>query len=98
MFDDISNISKSLLEYGQKLLPARHKRIAHFDRKHHISKTVLGETTEDELENFLINIQHYCDAVGRAIGLGPLDFTSSSCIGDVNDLLRILRDYYKDVE
>ena len=96
MCQEISSISDALLEYGKKIVPARHKRLAHFDRDHQISGAVLGATTEKELEVFLENIQKYCDAVGRAIGLGPLDFTSSSCPGDVHDLLRVLRDYYKD--
>ncbi len=96
MFQEISCISDSLIEYGKKIVPARNKRLAHLDRDHQISRTVIGATTEEELEVFLENIQKYCDAVGRAIGLGPLDFTDSSCPGDVHDLLRVLRDYYKD--
>ncbi len=93
---EISSISDALLTYGEKIVPARHKRFAHFDRDHQIRRVVLGSTTEKELENFLENIQKYCDAVGRAIGIGPLDFTSSRCPGDVEDLLRILEDYHKD--
>jgi hypothetical protein len=96
MCQEISNISVELLAYGKKILPARRKRITHFDRDHQISGTVLGATTEKKLEAFLENIQRYCDTVGRAIGLGPLDFTSSNGSGDVRDLLKILRDYYKN--
>lgn len=94
--DDISNLSELILKYVRKLIPARHKRIAHSDREHQINKAVLGDTTEDELENFLENIQQYCDTVGRAIGIGPLDFTSSSCEGDVHDLLKVLKDCNED--
>lgn len=94
MCQEISSISDALLAYGKKIVPTRHKRLAHFDRDYQIRGAVLGTTTEKELEAFLENIQKYCDAVGRAIGLGPLDFTSSSCLGDVHDLLRVLRDYY----
>lgn len=96
MSQEISTISDSLFTYGKKIIPARHKRLAHFDREHQICGAVLGATTEKELEAFLENIQKYCDAVGRAIGLGPLDFSSSSCAGDVQNLLKVLRDYYKD--
>ncbi|MFA5845798.1 MAG: hypothetical protein WC855_02750 [Thermodesulfovibrionales bacterium] len=96
MYKEISSISDSLLAYGKKIIPARHKRLAHFDREHQIGGAVLGATPEKELETFLENIQKYCDAVGRTIGIGPLDFASSSCHGDVHDLLRVLRDYYKD--
>ena len=95
MSQEISFTSDSLLDYGKKIIPARHKRLAHFDREQHICGAVLGATTQGELEAFLENIQNYCDAVGRVLGLGPLDFSSSSCPGDVHELLRILRDYYK---
>lgn len=92
MRQEIYSISDALLAYGKKIVPARNKRLAHFDRDHQISGSILGATTEKELEAFMENIQKYCDAVGRAIGLDPLDFTSSSCPGDVHDLLRVLRD------
>ena len=87
----IDDVSKELLKYGNKLMPARNKRLAHYDRESQISSIVLGETTETELNEFLVNIQAYCDEVGNAIGAGPLDFTSSGCEGDVLDLLKYLR-------
>ena len=96
MNPEISSLSDAILSYGEKIIPARHKRLAHFDRDHQISGIVLGDTTEWELEEFIENIQNYCDAVGRAIGIGPLDFSSSSCPGDVDDLLKVLRNYFKD--
>lgn len=87
---EIEDVSKELFEYGKKLVPARHKRLAHFDREHHVKGITLGETTERELNGFLINIQKYCDLVGNSVGLGPLDFSSSGCPGDVQDLLSSL--------
>ena len=94
MCNNISSISDELLEYGEKIVPARHKRLAHLDRAHQISGAVLGITTEEELACFLENIQKYCDEVGRTIGLGPLDISCSSCAGDVNDLLKVLGEYW----
>lgn len=93
MAPEIKNLSRAVLNYGKKLTLARHKRLAHFDRAHQISGVVLGATTEKELEDFLDNLQLYCDEVGRAIDSGPLDFSSSASHGDVSDLLRILREY-----
>ena len=98
MSKEISSISDSILAYGKNIIPARHKRLAHFDREHQICGIVLGATTEKELEDFLENIQKYCDAVGRAVGLGPLDFAGSSCSGDVHDLLKVLRNYYSHIK
>jgi hypothetical protein len=87
---EIRDLSRDLLEFGEKLKPARNKRIAHYDREHQINNITLGITTEEELFSFLHNIQKYCDEVGIAIGVGPLDFSGSGCKGDVLDLLKYL--------
>jgi hypothetical protein len=88
---EIIFLSDRMLEYGSKLVPARNKRIAHFDRKSQIDGCDLGETTQIELFSFLENIQLYCDFVGGAIGAGPLDFSASPISGDEIDLLMTLR-------
>ncbi|MCP5005577.1 MAG: hypothetical protein GY941_16820 [Planctomycetes bacterium] len=87
----IDELSRKVLSYGEKIKPARHKRLAHFDREHQVNNITLGETTEEELFNFLSDIQNYCNEVGLAIGLGPLDFSSSGCKGDALDLVKYLR-------
>ncbi len=87
----IDRISDEILIYYSKLKPARNKRLAHNDRNSQVNSIVLGETTESELNEFLVNIQKYCDEVGSAIGTGPLDFSCSGCKGDVLDLLKYLR-------
>lgn len=87
----ILDIGTAIVEYGEKLKPARDKHIAHFDYAHQIQDTILGETSESELLNFLENMQRYCDLVGEALGVGPLDFSSSGCPGDALDLLKFLR-------
>lgn len=97
MSDEISLISCALKKYGRKIVPARNKRLAHIDRSHQISADILGQTTKEELDSFLMNIQQYCDLVGQEIGLGPLDFSYSGCKGDVLDLLKVLRKYYENI-
>ena len=87
----IDETSKKILEYGEKIKPARNKRLAHLDRETYVNDITLGETTEEDLANFLSNIQIYCDEVGIVIGIGPLDFGASGCNGDVLDLLSYLR-------
>lgn len=89
---EIENVTEAILEYGDKIKPARHKRLAHYDREHQVKGIILGQTTEEELVSFMKNIQEYCDLVGNAIGIGPLDFSYSGCSGDVLDLLKYLRD------
>lgn len=92
---EIDRLSKELKKYGEKLKPARNKRIVHNDRDHWFNDITLGATPKEELDAFLKNLQEYCDEVGRAIGIGPSDFSSSACEGDVHDLLRVLRKYHK---
>lgn len=92
-FTDIAEIMhRDWLLQAYRIRPARDKRLAHFDRDHQVNGSVLGETKESELEQFLVNLQRYCDEVGIAIGIGPLDFGSGSCEGDVLDLLKYLRE------
>jgi len=69
--------------------------LAHYDRDHQIQNVILGETTEEELHNFLNDIQEYCDLVGNAIGIWLLDFSGSGCSGDVLDFLMKLRECKK---
>ena len=88
---EIEDVTKSILSYGEKIKPARHKRLAHYDREHQVNDTILGETTEEELLNFIKDIQKYCDLAGNIIDVGPLDFSSSGCSGDVHDLLKNLK-------
>jgi hypothetical protein len=95
MSPEIFAVSNELREYGKKLIPARHKRLAHFDREHQLNRTVLGETTEDELFCFFVNIQRYCDLVGNTIGIGPLAFAASGSRGDELDLIKVLREHYQ---
>ncbi len=94
MSKKISILSKSLLEYGKKIIPARHKLIAHADRHHQINDIRLGFTTDKELVDVLYYSQKYCDEVGIVIGVGPLDINCGSYSGDVSDLLSILEEYF----
>ena len=88
---EISTTGGSIVEYGEKLKPARDKFIAHFDYAHQVQGAPLGETSEQELLKFIEDIQQYCDLVGLALGVGPLDFSGSGCSGDVLDLLKQLK-------
>lgn len=51
----------------------------------------LGEHDSDEVGAFFENLQKYCDAVGNAIGVGPLDFRFAPGKGDVLDLIGVVQ-------
>lgn len=93
--EQIKKLSSQILAYGDLIKPARNERIAHFGRNSAVSGIVLGEHEEESLRDFLAHLQQYCDEVGRAIGVGPLDFSASGCRGDVRDLIMIFRQYFE---
>jgi hypothetical protein len=88
---EISLISTRILKYGNKLQPARNKLIAHNDREHQINGKVLGKTSEAELQQFLADIQKYCDLVSEALEIESFDFTSTHFSEDVNKLIKVLK-------
>jgi|WetSurMetagenome_2_1015567.scaffolds.fasta_scaffold331553_1 hypothetical protein len=88
---EINNISSEILGYGKLLKPFRDRLGAHFDREACLKGEELGGTSKELLEMFLKNLQKYSDLVGDKIGIGPLDFSCSSCSGDVFDFLKYLR-------
>lgn len=89
--DEIRNRARAILDYGEFLKPARHRILAHRDRECQFEGVVMAATTNEQLKEFVQNSQDYSDLVGIQIGVGPLDFSSSGCKGDVYDLLQYLR-------
>ena len=77
--------------YRQLIIEARHKLLVHYDVESVRTEKKLGEHKEDEITNFLATLNRFTDAVGRAIGEGPMDYLSQSSEGDVIDLIRFLR-------
>jgi len=89
--ENIRNTAFRLGAYGKKLNVARDKLLAHNDRSHYFLGRPLGDTSEEELNQFIFDLQFFCDSVGTALGEGPLDFSVSACKGDVVDFVLFLR-------
>ena len=87
---EIECLDARLREYGELLKPARDKIIAHSDLVVHVNSTALGAHGEEVMVQFLEDLQAYFDAVGNAVGVGPLDFQHIPGPGDVIDLVRKL--------
>ena len=85
---EIEALDASLTAYGELLKPARNKIIAHSDLEIHIEDISLGAHSEEVMVEFFQNLQAYFDAVGNALGVGPLDFRHTPGPGDVIDLVR----------
>lgn len=91
MTDEIAHLSGELLRYRALVIDSRNKLISHLDRTAVFSGVAMGEHPEDEVPKFFANLQRYVDQVGNAVGVGPLDFSSSAAEGDAIDLIRLLR-------
>ena len=89
---EIERLDASLTAYGELLKPARNKVVAHSDLEAHVNSTALGAHGEEVMVEFFENLQAYFDAVGNAIGVGPLDFRHAPGPGDVIDLVRKLNE------
>ena len=87
---EIERLDASLTAYGELLKPARNKIIAHSDLEVHVDDISLGAHGEEVMVKFFENLQAYFDAVGNAVGVGPLDFRHTSGPGDAIDLVRKL--------
>ena len=72
--DDIRENAKALLDYGEFIKPARNRILAHRDRQCHFEGIAMGATTDEQLYEFIENIQRFADLVGIQIGVGPLGF------------------------
>jgi hypothetical protein len=88
---DICTISRELESYRNFIKPARDQLLSHLGQEAVLRGEPLGGHQPEEVDLFFENLQKYCDEVGTALGIGPLDFRVTSCKGDVVDLLRHLK-------
>lgn len=89
--DEICRYSKDLHAYREKVKPVRDRLIAHRDADSVMNGKPLGNHEKEDVEKFFDSLQEYADAVGNAIGEGPLDFRTIPGPGDAIDLIRKLR-------
>lgn len=80
-----------ILEYVDKLTDGRNRRLCHNDHEYIIQERTVCEVDEKVVNGFINAMQDYSDEVGIVLGLGPLDFSCSSCTGDVLDFLSFLK-------
>ena len=91
MTDEIRGYASELLRYREIVKDSRNKIIGHLDRKAILDDLPIGEHSAEEVTSFFENLQKYADAVGIAVGVGPLDFQSVPGKGDVRDLIMTLK-------
>ncbi len=91
MTQEIAEFSSGLSRYRDLVKDSRNKLISHLDKETVLSGLTIGEHSEEEVTNFFECLQGYVDAVGNAVGVGPLDFRSSARPGDALDLIKALK-------
>ena len=91
MTNEIADLSCGLSRYRELVKDSRNKLISHLDRKTVLNGLTIGEHPEEEVKAFFECLQGYVDAVGNAVGVGPLDFQTTAGRGDAIDLIRMLR-------
>lgn len=88
---EIEGISAEIHAYRRLIDDAVNRVVAHNDKEILIANELMGVHSDVALESFMANMRSYTDAVGEAIGVGPLEYKTQRSFGDVLDLIRVLK-------
>lgn len=91
MTEEILFLSNQIHLYREMISDFSNRVIAHADKATTLSAGLIGDHSDIELEKFMSNVRAYTDAVGIALGVGPLDYSSQAGPGDVLDLIKSLK-------
>ena len=91
MSQEISALSDKILSYRELTSDLSNRVVAHADKATALCPELVGAHSEAELETFMSSIRAYTDAVGIALGVGPLDYKTQAGPGDVLDLIKVLK-------
>lgn len=97
---EIEDATAGIMRYRSLIEAARNRAIGHADKETAMTYIVLGAHRKPEATAFLEYLHAYIDAVGIAVGEGPLDFSTTSASGDVADLFKAMNngDYLRETE
>lgn len=87
---EISGATNGLAHYRSLIIDSRNWIISHADKRTLLNDLPIGEHTKADASAFFESLYQYVDSVGTAIGVGPLDFRTTSGSGDALDLIRQL--------
>jgi hypothetical protein len=90
MTAEIAHFSTGLSHYRELVLAARNRLISHLDQRTVLEGLHIGDHSADDVTIFFEDLHDYVDAVGNAVGVGPLDFRLTSGPGDVLTLIKTL--------
>lgn len=87
---EILDASNGLSLYRSLINDSRNWIISHADKRALLDSLPIGEHSEADISVFFENLYRYVDSVGTVVGVGPVDFRTTSGAGDSLDLLRHL--------
>ena len=87
---EISAASDGLARYRGLISDSRNWVISHADKRTLLDGLPIGAHTQADVSAFFESLYQYVDSVGTAVGVGPLDFRTTSGAGDALDLVRKL--------
>src|SRR5215472_6041638 len=67
MLKRLTKLHASMQEFRQKILPARHKLISHLDRDAILAGRPLGDATDEEWNQFWLDLQEFIYIVHRKV-------------------------------
>ena len=88
---EIDDLAADLMRFRENIKLARNRVVSHADLQTFREGITLGSHSRDEAFRFFDDLQKFTDAVGIAIGVGPLDYGTQAGSGDVLDLIRVLK-------
>lgn len=90
MTPEIQAATDGLMRYRKIIEPARNRQISHADKETAMTFLEHGAHTKQAANEFFEHLYDYVNRVGEAVGVGPLDFSTTSGPGDVADLFKAL--------
>lgn len=91
MTNEIAHFARGLSRYRELVKEGRNKLISHLDEEAVLKGLPIGEHPKEETTAFFECLYGYVDAVGNAVGVGPLDFQTTAGPGDALDLVKTLK-------
>jgi hypothetical protein len=86
----LKDVEARIVVFRKKLLPARHKRIAHSDRSAAFSKEAYGAAPQEDWNQFWLDLQDLVDVIHRKVVGTSFLINGVSMLSDVNGLHKAL--------
>jgi HEPN superfamily AbiU2-like protein len=87
----LEELQTRLEAFGKKLVAARNKLIAHLDRAAIVAARPLGAATDDEWNQFWLDLQDFIYIVHREVTGSSFHLNGVAGLSDAGDLLKALR-------